>query len=93
MLNPSIVEKTLWKIEEGMSPVKAFAWACDDENYYGMRPDVVQDRIEAARRLRDRHGYKSITDAVAQMDPVQILEISGEDIPMWYKRSTRTGFE
>lgn len=86
-----IVEDTVRKIKEGMSPVEAFAWVCDDQNYYGTRPDVVGDRQVAAERLRAR-GYKSITSAVARMDPVQILEMAGHDVPPWYKSITRAGF-
>jgi len=88
----SIIEKTLYKTSEGWPPVKAFAWACDDENYYGERPDVVQDRIKTAEVLRNRYGYKTITEAVAKMDPVQLLGLFGEDVPMWYRKVTRSGF-
>lgn len=92
MLNEDIIAKTLQKVKEGLGPVESFAWACDDENYYGNRPDVVRDRLEAAEVLRSRFGYESITDAVARMDPVQILELAGEEIPMSYKKLTRAGF-
>ena len=87
-----VIEKTLEKVKEGLSPVEAFAWACDDENYYGMRPDIVQERLEMAGILRERYGYRTITDAVARMDPVQVLELAGKEVPPWYKGLTGSGF-
>lgn len=50
-----MIHGTLENIKKGMSPDKAFAEACENENLYGMRADIVEDRRREANILRSKH--------------------------------------
>ncbi|RLA81307.1 MAG: hypothetical protein DRG78_09440 [Epsilonproteobacteria bacterium] len=47
-----VVKGTLDNINKGQDKQTAFINACDNENFYGMRPDVVSDRKEIANTLK-----------------------------------------
>lgn len=62
-LNPYLIYKTLRGIEEGKSKNQAWFDAVEDENYYGIRPDIVEDRKKHAEFLNKIYKIK-INDTV-----------------------------
>lgn len=60
--NAYIIFKTLQGIQEGKKPNKAFRDAAEDENAYGSRPDIVAERRQAIKLLRDKYNTKITRD-------------------------------
>lgn len=52
------------KMIAGMDYQSAFNDACEDENFYGDRPDVVADRRAIANFIRQQFGIKVRIDQV-----------------------------
>lgn len=52
-----IVHGTFQNMRKGLNPVRAFLKAAENENYYGMRKDIVKDR-KAARKVLAYYGVK-----------------------------------
>lgn len=50
-----VVSKTVAAIKKGVDPQTAFKDACEDENYYGNRPDIVADRVRIAATLKNKY--------------------------------------
>ena len=57
-LNPYVIFKTLEGFEGGKNIDKAFVDACEDENMYGSRPDIVTERRVLANHLNKVYGLE-----------------------------------
>ena len=64
------------KLDSGVkNPKVAFFRACEDENYYGTRADIVEDRTKIATVIKDRFNI--------EVDPIHVFEsFSNESDPI-----------
>jgi len=62
-----VISKTLANIKSGQAPDRAFANAAEDENYHGMRADIVAARKKAINTLASKHGIFINPSAVNKM--------------------------
>lgn len=69
----NVIYKTLNDMDE-KGAEKAFADACEDENYYGQRPDIVKDRQKMMSILR------TLFDVTIERDLTESLKEAKEDI-------------
>jgi len=56
--NAGVLYSFFRNIQFGMKPQKAFFEACENENYYGNRTDIVEDRKEIADVIYNEFGIK-----------------------------------
>jgi len=57
-MNPYVIHKTLQGFEGGKNIDKAFVDACEDENMYGTRSDIVTERRVLANHLKTVYGLE-----------------------------------
>jgi hypothetical protein len=60
-----LVHETIRAINSGKQPTKAFQNTCENQNFYGDRPDIIAARKKARDILRDKYrvnvgGYRNI---------------------------------
>jgi hypothetical protein len=77
-----IIYKFFKKIKVGQDPQRAFYDACESENYYGDRPDIVQDRKEVSDVLKEHFNievdwiFESVNENFTEeSDPIKDLKI------------------
>jgi hypothetical protein len=67
-VNSYIIYKTIKLAKAGKSANKAFAIACEDENFYGTRADIVAHRRRAAAHLYKYYKIKISPKAIADIE-------------------------
>lgn len=72
-----VIHQTLGMIADGQTPQTAFEVACENENLYGSRPDIVSIRKLASNILDKNFGY-SVNPFYESKEKSEIIEILEE---------------